>query len=126
MEECIVSAKRIDSVDDYLATIGPEQAATMREIIDAILTEYSETHAAIAWNVPHIKLGKDYVFGMSAAKHHITLNPWSTQVIDDFRPRLEPEFTLLKTTFQIPDDWNVDRDLLRDLVRARIAELDTE
>lgn len=121
-----MSSPRFTSVDDYLASLDQVQAETARATIDAILTQFPETEAKIAWNTPQIKLGKNYLFGLFAAKHHITMNPWSEQVLADFEPRLKPEFTVLKTTFQVPDDWNVDRDLLRDLVSARIAELDTK
>lgn len=53
------------------------------------------------------------------------LNPWSAQVLELFRPRLEQSFVVLKTTFHVPEDWDVDQQLLADLVRARIAELAT-
>ncbi len=119
-----MGSQRFVSIDDYLDTLDPVKATTVRSIVDTILTDFPETDAAIAWNVPHIKLGKDYVFGLSAAKNHLTLNPWSEQVLNDVRPRLEGSFTVLKTTFHVPVDWDVDRDLLVDLVRARIAELE--
>ena len=34
------------------------------------------------------------------------------------------KFVLLKKCFQIPVDWKIDRELVKDLVRARLAELD--
>ena len=119
-----MSSPRFASIEDYLATLDAIKAETMGFIIDAILTEFPETDAVIAWNVPQIKRGTEYVFGMSAAKHHLTLNPWSGQVLEAFRPRLEQSFVVLKTTFHVPVDWEVDRVLLADLVRARMAELD--
>jgi hypothetical protein len=44
--------------------------------------------------------------------------------LNDFRPRLEPQYVVLQSVFQVPVDWDVDRALLADLVRARMAELD--
>lgn len=119
-----MSAKRFDSVDGYLASLEPQKAGTLRTVIDTLRTAFPETEAVLAWNVPQIKLGKEYVFGVSAAKHHLSLNPWSAQVIDAFRSRLEPEYVVLRSIFQVPVDWEVDRGLLADLARARIAELD--
>jgi len=46
-------------------------------------------------------------------------------VINDFKVRLE-KFVLFKNCFQIPVDWEIDRKLVKDLVRARLAELDCE
>ena len=46
-------------------------------------------------------------------------------MINDFKVRLE-KFVLFKNCFQIPVDWEIDRKLVKDLVRARLAELDCE
>ncbi len=119
-----MSALRFASVEEYLASLDPVKARTARAIIDTILTEFPETEAVIAWNVPQIKRGKEYVFGLSAARNHLTLNPWSQPVLEDFRTRLEQSFVVLKATFHVPVDWDVDRALLADLVRARMAEVD--
>ena len=119
-----MGSPKFDSVEEYLAALDPVQAKTLEAVIDAILADFPELACKLAWNVPQIHRGKEYVFGMSAARNHLTLNPWSPQVMDDFRARLEPSYVVLKTTFQIPVDWDVDRALLADLVRARLAELD--
>jgi uncharacterized protein YdhG (YjbR/CyaY superfamily) len=121
-----LSAARFTSVDDYFDSLEPEKSATMRAIVELILTEFPETEVKLAWNVPQIHLGKEYVFGLSAAKNHISLNPWSEQVLNDFRPRLEPTYVVLQSIFQVPVDWQVDRELITDLVRARLAELDID
>jgi uncharacterized protein YdhG (YjbR/CyaY superfamily) len=117
-------SKRFSSVDDYLASLEPVKAGTARSIIDAILTEFPETEVKLAWNVPQIHRGKDYLFGLSAAKHHLSLNPWSEQVLEEFRTRLEQQYVVLQSVFQVPVDWEVDRALLADLVRARMADVD--
>jgi uncharacterized protein len=43
--------------------------------------------------------------------------------LDDLRPRLEKYF-VAKGSFQLPVDWEIDRELLIDMVRARLAELE--
>jgi len=61
---------------------------------------------------------------MSAAKNHLTLNPWSTAVMTDFRPRLSGcAYVVAKPTFHVPVDWQVDHTLICALVRARLAEV---
>ena|SRR5215207_3640856 len=119
-----MSAPRFASVEDYLASLDAVKAGTAHAIINTILTEFPETEAVIAWNVPQIELGNKYVFGLSASKNHLSLNPWSEQVLNEFRPRLEPSYVVLQSVFHVPVDWEVDRALLADLVRARLAELD--
>jgi uncharacterized protein YdhG (YjbR/CyaY superfamily) len=44
-------------------------------------------------------------------------------VIEDFKARLR-KFVLFKNCFQIPVDWEIDTELVKDLVLATLAELD--
>jgi len=43
--------------------------------------------------------------------------------MERFKVRLK-RFVLFKNCFQIPVDWEIDRELVEDLVRTRLAELD--
>ena len=61
--------------------------------------------------------------GISAYKNHLTFALWSPRVVADFKVRLG-KFIVFKGCFQIPVDWEIDEKLLKDLVRARLAELD--
>jgi uncharacterized protein YdhG (YjbR/CyaY superfamily) len=115
---------RFTSVDEYLISLGdPTKERTLRSLIELILTEFPELESKISWNVPTIHRNGKYVAGICAYKHHLTFSPWSPRVISDFKARLA-SFVLFKNCFQIPVDWGVDRELVKDLVRARLAELD--
>jgi uncharacterized protein YdhG (YjbR/CyaY superfamily) len=115
-------ASKLASVEDYLASVDSTKANTLTSIIAFVLAEFPELEAKIAWNVPHIHRDGQYVVGLAAYKKHITFSPWSVFVMDDFRPRLAT-FTVMKNCFQLPLDWELDRDLVQALVRARLAEL---
>jgi uncharacterized protein len=110
------------TIDAYLGSVDPVKARTIRSIIRTILSASDELEGVIAWNVPQIRLGRHYVFGLCAYKNHLTLAPWSPHVIDTFRPRLSP-FVVRKNCFLVPVDWQPDAPLLIDLVKARLAEL---
>jgi uncharacterized protein len=99
------------------------KAKTIRAIIDSVLEQFPELEVKISWNVPQIHRDGKYVFGVSAMKNHLALAPWSPRVIEDFRVRLK-QYVVRKNLFQIPVDWEIDAELLNDLVRARLAELD--
>lgn len=118
-----MSAAKFDSIPVYLASVDARKAETLQTIIDFVLAEFPDLEAKVAWNVPHIHRGGKYVMGLAAYKKHLTVSPWSVFVMDDFRERLAP-LVIFKNCFQIPVDWDIDRDLLRDLVQARLAELD--
>lgn len=117
-----MSAPRFDSIEGYLASVDPTKAKTLRSIIDFILTEFPELEAKIAWNVPTIHRKGKYVVGLAAYKQHLTYSPWSLFVMEDFKARLR-QFVVLKNCFQLPVDWEIDRELLKDLTRGRLAEL---
>jgi uncharacterized protein len=114
---------KFSSVEEYLAAQDPAKERTLRAIIDLILAEFPELAPKISWNVPTIHRNGEYVVGVCAYKHHLTFSAWSPRVIKDFKVRLG-KFVVFKNCFQIPIDWEVDRELVKDLVRARLAELD--
>jgi len=118
-----MKSPRFKSIEDYLASVDPTKARTLRSVIDLILTQFPELESKISWNVPTIHWNGKYVAGLAAYKSHLTFSPWSPRVIEDFKARLG-KFVVWKNCFQIPVDWKIDRKLVKDLVRARLAELD--
>ena len=113
---------KFTSVADYLASQEPVKAGTLRSVIDLILGEFPELESKISWNVPTIHRQGKYVAGLCAFKHHLTFAPWSPRVIKDFKTRLG-QLVVKTHCFQIPVDWEIDRELIKGLVRARLAEL---
>lgn len=120
-----MASPRFSSLDDYYASLEPPKGDTLRSVIEDILEQFPDLACKLAWNVPHVHRGADYVFGVSASKQHLSLSPWSPQVMEEFRDRLDG-FVVTKHLFQVPVDWDVDTALLGDLVAARLAELDAD
>jgi uncharacterized protein YdhG (YjbR/CyaY superfamily) len=118
-----MNSPRFNSVEEYLAAVDPAKERTLRSVIDLILAEFPELESKISWNVPTIHRKGKYVAGICAYKHHLTFAPWSPRVIENFKVRLG-KFVVWKNCFQIPVDWEIDKELVKDLVRARLAELD--
>lgn len=115
------SARRFDDLDSYLESLDPTQRLTVTKILTTITTAHPDLDVVIAWNTPQVKNADSYIFGVSAAKNHLLIAPWDVNVLDAFRPRLT-EYTVNKKTIRIPSDWQVDRQLIIDLVEASIAE----
>ena len=118
-----MSTSKFNSIEDYLASQDSVKAKTLRSVIDFVLVQFPELEARISWNVPTIHRDGKYVAGICAYKRHLTFSPWSPRVIEDFKERLA-KFVVWKNCFQIPVDWQIDPELVADLVRARLAELD--
>jgi uncharacterized protein YdhG (YjbR/CyaY superfamily) len=115
-------SSRFGSVKEYLASLDRTKAKTLRSILDFILATFPDLESKVSWNVPTLHRDGKYVAGVAAYKQHLTFSPWSPRIITAFKPRLE-KLVLFKNCFQIPVDWKPDRKLLKDLVRARLAEL---
>ena len=115
------SAQRFETPTDFFKSIPSEQAKTVKAIMKAIRAKYPKLELVIAWNQPMLRDGTKYVFGVSASKNYLLMAPWSTEVLDAFRPKLT-DYKVNKKTIQVPSDWQVDSKLLQQMVKARLAE----
>ena len=116
------SSRRYDTFDDYLATLDEPKAKTIRAIFATLTAKFKKAEIVIAWNQPMLKHGDHYVFGLSASKNHLLINPHSKQVLEKLAPRLK-SLEVSKHTVRIPLDWKVNASLLQAMVRERISEI---
>ena len=116
------TSKRFKTPDDFFATLDPVAATTAHDIFAAITNTYPALEPVIAWNQPMLRLGTQYVFGVSVLTNHLLIAPWGEGVLDEFRPRLT-DYKVNKKTIQVPVDWKPDTKLLRAMAAARIAEV---
>ena len=115
------SSKRFNNLDQYLKPFDATKRKTVESIFKAIQSKHPKMELVIAWNQPMLRMGKNYVFGVSVSKNHILIAPWSTVVLKQFTPKLS-EYQVNKKTFAVPLDWKVDSKLLIAMVKARLAE----
>ncbi len=115
------SSRRFETPNDYFKTLSPLQRKTIKAIFAAITSKYPKLELVIAWNQPMLRLDKKYILGISAATNHILLAPFSTDVIDAFRPKLGA-YKVNKKTIAVPNDWTVDSKLLLAITKLRMAE----
>jgi len=116
------TSKRFNTPADYFATLDPTPAATAKAIFATIMQSHPALELVIAWNHPMLRVDGKYVIGLSAAKHHLLLNPFSADVLAAFAEELAG-YETNKKTFKVPLDWTIDEPLLRALTDARLAEL---
>ena len=116
------NAHHVTTIDEYLEPFDDTKRATVRAIFTAITSVHPAASLVIAWNQPMINLNGQYIFGVSVHSHHILIAPWGNDVLEKFRPRLT-DYKVNKKTIQVPVDWQPDVALIRDMVDARIAEI---
>lgn len=117
-----MASSRYPTFDSYLADLSPAAADTMRSMVECVLAQFPELTLKMAWNVPQLQCGTQYVMGFSAAKRHLSVSPWSKDVMSAFADRLAP-YEPTDNLFRVPPEWHPDAALLHDLVRARLVEL---
>ena len=116
------TSKRFRTPEAFFATLTPEVAATVKGIFAVAQEAHPTLELVIAWNHPMLSVDGKYVLGLSVAKHHVLLNPFSADLIATFADRLAG-YTTNKKTFAVPLDWTIDRALVLDLVETRLGEL---
>ena len=116
-----LTTRRFETPTQFYQSIGKDQAKTMRTIFKVITTKYPKAELVIAWNQPMMKIDGHYVFGASASSKHISISPWSADVIAAFAHKME-DLVVKKKTIGVPNDWDVDTKLILALVKARLAE----
>lgn len=116
------SSRRFNTVAEYLKDKDKTGAATARAIFQVITEKYPKMKLVIAWNAPFLKLGDDYIFAVHVSGKYLLLAPWGGVGLNELAPRLQ-DYTVLKKTVRVPFDWQIDRKLVLDLVKLRLAEL---
>ena len=115
-------ASKPTTVEAYLRSLPAAHRVTASAILGFLTAAFPELELRLAWNVPHLYQGKDPVAGLSAAKGHLAFSPWSAEVLAAHRGRLG-KLEATANLIRVPPGWKPDKPLLRSLVRARLAEL---
>jgi len=116
------SSRRFADPEAFFRSIVGAREDLARRIIATIVAAFPDLELVIAWNQPMFRLGKDYVFGLSASTQHLSIAVVDVDAVAVLGERLAGLSTT-KKMIRIPLDWTVDAALLRDLVGARIALL---
>jgi uncharacterized protein YdhG (YjbR/CyaY superfamily) len=115
------STKKFEKPADYYKTIDPVQVKTIKKIFKVIQTKHPKLELVIAWNQPMLRIGTNYVFGISVAKKHILMAPWSKNALKKMKSDMEDLDVNMKT-IGVPNDWKVDEKLILGLVKIRLTE----
>jgi uncharacterized protein YdhG (YjbR/CyaY superfamily) len=115
------TSKRFTTLTDYLEPHDAVKKKTVKAIFKTIQNQYPEMKVVIAWNHPMLKLGDEYILGVSVLKNHILLGPWGDGIIAKFAPKLTG-YKVNKKTIQVPSDWDVDEKLLLAIAKACVAQ----
>ena len=116
-----MKAKPAKTVDEYLARI-PEPARSTLKHVRAVIGSVvpKETTEVISYGIPMFKYNGMLV-GYAAFKHHCSLFPTGSGVLDRFEKQLIG-YRTSKGTIQFAPDKPLPDALLKRIVKARVKE----
>jgi uncharacterized protein YdhG (YjbR/CyaY superfamily) len=111
-----------DAVEAYIAAASEPAQATLRQLREIIRAAVpKEAVEVISYGIPAFALPKPF-FGYAAFKRHIGVLPFSGSLLDSFDEELK-RYTRTKSSLHLPYDKPLPTQLIRKLVRARIAAI---
>jgi uncharacterized protein YdhG (YjbR/CyaY superfamily) len=108
------------SVDDYISTLPKDTQKIMQEIRKTIKTVAPKAEETISYQMPAFKLDGQYIAHYAAWKKHIGMYPVPAGD-EAFRKEIAP-YLGAKSSLQFPLDKPLPLQLIRKMVKFRIAE----
>ena len=109
------------SVEEYLAALTPEQRAWIDELRATIREVLPDADEVISYQIVAYKVGGKAVVWYAAFGDHYSLYPATDTLRAALGDRIKPHLSG-KGTLRFAPDQAVPRDLVREIVRVRLAE----
>lgn len=109
------------TMDEYIRSFPPEIRKILEEMRAVIRDEAPEAEEAIRYGMPTFRLHGKNLVHFAAFRHHIGFYPIPSAV-EAFREELSP-YKQGKGSVQFPPERPVPYDLVREIVRFRVAEI---
>ncbi|WP_406633704.1 iron chaperone [Pseudarthrobacter quantipunctorum] len=109
-------------VDDSLAALPEPERGCLQRVIAAARRIVPEAEEGRSYGMPALKLDGKPLIGVAAAAKHLSIFPFSPEVVDAVAPRLEG-FSLSKGTVRFTPGHPVPDEVVEEMVRLRLAEI---
>jgi uncharacterized protein YdhG (YjbR/CyaY superfamily) len=110
-------------VDDYFESLNPASRAAFERIRSLALEIVPEAEQGTSYGMAALRYKQKPLLGFAAAKRHLSVFPFSPPAVDEVRDRLSG-FDVSKGTIRFSVDKPLADDVISDLVRFRMAEID--
>lgn len=113
----------MSSFDDYFAGIDDDAArAALQHVREVVAAAEPTAEEGTSYGMPAFRLSGKPLLGVTSAKQHLSVFPFSPAVVEAVSPRLEG-FGLSKGTIRFTVDAPIPDDVLRDMVALRRSEI---
>ncbi|MEZ6068953.1 MAG: DUF1801 domain-containing protein [Pirellulales bacterium] len=112
------------SIDEYLAAVAdPRQRAALEKLRRTIKSTVPHAEECFSYGMPAFRMGKPLV-AFAAARRHCALYPMSGRIIAELADELS-KFDTSKGTIRFQPERPPSAALLRRIIRARLAEIES-
>lgn len=112
------------TVDDYLATLAPDDAVVVARVYAVAREEAPDAEQGTGYGMPVLVLHGKPLLSVMRAKKHIGVYPFSADVVAALADDLAGVDSD-KGTIRFQPERPLSDELVRALVRARVAQIDT-
>jgi uncharacterized protein YdhG (YjbR/CyaY superfamily) len=113
----------VGTVDDYFDNLDGDTRAAFERIRSVALDIVPDAEQGTSYGMAALRYKKKPLLGFAAAKRHLSVFPFSAQVVDGVRDRLSG-YKLSKGTIRFTVDKPLADAVIRDVVMLRVAEID--
>ncbi|MFX1818541.1 DUF1801 domain-containing protein [Pseudarthrobacter sp. CC4] len=109
-------------VDDSLAALDEPARGCLQRVIAAARRVVPEADEGRSYGMPALKVDGKPLIGVVAAAKHLSIFPFSPEVVDAVAAKLAG-FSLSKGTVRFTPDHPVPEEVVEEMVRLRLAEI---
>jgi uncharacterized protein YdhG (YjbR/CyaY superfamily) len=113
---------RVSAVDDYFGGLDASARAAFEHIQNLVMDMVPDAEAGTSYGIAALKYKQKPLLGFLAAKQHLSIFPFSSQVVDAARDRLTG-FELSKGAIRFTIATPLPDEVVRDIVRYRVEEI---
>ena len=109
-------------VDDYFGGLDPSTRAAFEHIRSLVMDMVPGAEDGTSYGMAVLKYHRKPLLAFLAAKHHLSIFPFSSRAVDAVRDRLTG-FELSKGTIRFTVATPLPDEVVRDIVRHRMEEI---
>ncbi|UUL76225.1 DUF1801 domain-containing protein [Pseudarthrobacter sp. Fe7] len=110
------------TVDEALAKVDEPDRGCLQRLVGIAISLAPDATQEMSYGMPALKLDGKPLFAAVAAARHLSIFPFSSAVVEKVADRLEG-YSLSKGTIRFTADHPVPDDVVKDIVRFRMAEI---
>ena len=112
----------VSAVDDYFGGLDASARAAFEHIRSLVMDMVPEAEQGTSYEMAALKYHQKPLLAFLAAKHHLSIFPFSSRVVDAVRGQLTV-FELSKGTIRFTADVPLPDEVVREIVKSRVDEI---